>query len=254
LDRPRRRPGDSNAARRDTTFVCHPRYLLSHDNVNKTPDWVLEHFTSADLVKKFGRPKGKSFSTEKRVPPHGRATNADYTRPKAPLARGHMAPSEDFSKTKAGLNDSFFFSNVVPQIGTKFNGAIGGTLEDQVRLAGKARGEIYVITGPVQGDANTRSKTIPKSQNLCGHDIKLEGPAQEAFICAASNRKPNVFCSKDVSVPIGVFKIVYDPKKGDAYAFLMPNKEYETGQDLDTARDTLTPYRVTVAVIERATG
>ena len=247
-------PHDTHEMTRETTFVCHKRYALSHDNATKTPDWVMEHFKAADLVKKFGRPKNKSFAVEKRVPPHGRATNADYTKTKSALARGHMAPSEDFSKTKTGLNDSFVFSNVVPQVGAKFNGAIWGTLEDQVRLAGKARGEIYILTGPVRGDINTRRLTIAKADNACGNEIKLEGPEKEAFVCAADNRKPNVFCSKGVAVPIGVYKIVYDPAKGDAYAFLMPNKEYETGLDLAAARDVLTTYRVAVATIERATG
>jgi endonuclease G, mitochondrial len=247
-------PADTNEMTRDTTLVCHTRYVLSHDNATKTPDWVLEHWKKADLKKNFSRPQGKAFATEKRVPPVGRATNDDYTKTKSELARGHMAPSEDFAKSKAWLNESFIFSNVVPQIGTKFNSSIWATLEEEVRAAGRKRGEIYVVTGPVRGDAHVRSRDIAKSDNACGNEIKLEGPAKEAFVCAADNRKPNVFCPKGVAVPIGLFKIVYDPKKGDAYAFLMPNREYETGQNLDAARKTLNSFRVTVAVIERATG
>ncbi len=246
-------PHDTNQATREAYFVCHNRFALSHDSATKTPDWVLEHLTRRYLKKNAKRPKNQSFVAEKFVPPYARATDEDYTKPKAPLARGHMAPSDDFAFKLPWLKESFVFSNVVPQIGAKFNGAIWGTLEDQVRAAGNARGEIYVITGPVRGDFNNRSRVIPKTGNACGNEIKLEGP-KEAFVCAADNRKPNVFCSKGVAVPIGVFKIVYDPKAGDAYAFLMPNKEYETGIELDEARKTLTSYRVTVAVIEQATG
>lgn len=246
-------PDDSRAATRDTTFVCHTRYFLSHDNVTRTPDWVIERLNKKDMIKKFNRPKNKTFTTEKRVPPRGRATNADYTRPKAPLARGHMAPSDDFSKSKAWINESFIFSNAVPQIGAKFNGAIWNTLEDEVRSAAKARREIYVITGPVRGDLSTRTRRIPKSANACGNEIRLEGP-KEAFICAADNTKPNVFCKKGVGVPIGLFKIVYDPKRAEAFAFLMPNIEYETGIALDAAREKLEQYRVAVSAIEEATA
>jgi endonuclease G len=247
-------PADINARTRETLFVCHKRYLLSHDNATKTADWVLEYWKKAELKKKFKRPEGKSFTIEKAVPPYARATNKDYTNTKTPLARGHLAPSEDFSNKISWLNDSFVFSNVVPQIGPKFNGAIWGTLEEQVRAAGRSRDEIYVITGPVRGDMKTRSLTIQKADNACRNEIKLEGPEKEAFICAASNKKKNVYCSKGVAVPIAVYKIVYDPKAGDAYAFLMPNKEYETGQGLGASLDTLNSYRVNVGVIESVTG
>lgn len=247
-------PTDTNARTRETLFVCHKRYVLSHDNATRTADWVLEYWKKGDLQKKFTRPKGKAFNVEKAVPPYARATNKDYTGTKSKLARGHLAPSEDFSKSRAWLNDSFVFSNAVPQVGQKFNGAIWGTLEDQVRIAGRARDAIYVITGPVRGDATVRSRTIARADNTCGNEIRLEGPPKEAFICAASNKKKNVYCNKGVAVPIGLYKIVYDPKAGDAYAFLMPNREYETGQGLAAALDTLSRYRVNVGVIETITG
>src|SRR4051794_16346617 len=94
-------PADTNEKTRDTTLVCHTCYVLSHDNADKTPDWVLEHWKARDLKKKFSRPKGKAFNTEKRIPPVGRATDADYTKTKSELARGHMAPSEDFANKMA---------------------------------------------------------------------------------------------------------------------------------------------------------
>ena len=245
-------PGDINAATRDTTFVCHKRYVLSHDNVNKTPDWVIERLTKAQVSGKNNRPK-KGFSPEPRVPPRGRATNADYTKPKNDLARGHMAPSEDFNKSLALMKESFMFSNAVPQIGAHFNGTVWAALEDEVRKAAKARNDIHVITGPVRGSASVRSATIPAGANACGKEIKLQGPDKEAFICAASNKKPNEFCAKGVAVPIGIYKIVFDAKAGTSYAFLLPNMDHPNKKDSEV-RGYLEGFRVSIAVIENQTG
>ncbi len=145
-------PADTKAATRDTTFVCHTRFVLSHDNVSKTPDWVIEHLTKQQVSGSNKRPKGQSFAPEQRVPPHGRAGNGDYTNTKSGLARGHMAPSEDFNRSLNWMKESFVFSNAVPQIGQHFNGTVWASLEDEVRKAARARNELYVITGPVRGD------------------------------------------------------------------------------------------------------
>jgi endonuclease G len=244
-------PGDSNAATRDTTFVCHPRFVLSHDNATKTPDWVIERLTKAQVSGHNDRPN-KKFGPEPHVPPRGRAVDKDYPPRESGFARGHMAPSEDFNSSAAAMKDTFVLSNAVPQVGARFNGSIWATLEDEVRKAAKARGDIYVITGPVRGTATARSRTIAQADNGCGKKIDLDGPQQVQF-CAANNQNSGVACTKGVGVPIALFKIIYDPKQGTAYAFVLPNKEHPSKTD-DEARPYLAGFRVTVAAIEGVTG
>ncbi len=244
-------PADSNAATRDTTFVCHPRFVLSHDNVTKTPDWVIERLTKAQVSGHNDRPE-KKFSPEPRVPPRGQAIDKDYPPQALGFARGHMAPSEDFNSSVPAMRDTFVLSNAVPQVGARFNGSIWATLEDEVRKAAKARGEIYVITGPVRGTATARSRTIAQADNGCGKEIQLDGPQQVKF-CAANNQNHTVPCKSGVGVPIALYKIVYDPKQGTAYAFVLPNKEHPS-ETSDQARPYLTEFRVTVAAIEGITG
>jgi endonuclease G len=244
-------PTDSNAATRDTTFVCHARFALSHDNATKTPDWVIERLSKKQVSGKNDRP-AKKFSPEPRVPPRGRAVDKDYPPKATGFARGHMAPSEDFNSSSKAMRDTFVLSNAVPQKGPRFNGAIWGTLEDEVRKAAKARGEIHVITGPVRGNATTRSRAIAAADNGCGKRIVLDGPPEVQF-CAANNKDPGVPCHGGVGVPIALYKIVYDAKSGDAFAFVLPNKDHPSKTD-DQARPYLEEFRVTVAAIERVTG
>jgi DNA/RNA endonuclease G (NUC1) len=244
-------PADTNAASRDTTFVCHPRFVLSHDNVTKTPDWVIERLTKKQVSGNNNRP-GKKFSAELRVPPRGRAVDKDYPPNTTGFARGHMAPSEDFNASATAMRDTFVLSNAVPQVGAKFNSAIWGRLEDEVRRAAKARGEIYVITGPVRGTGTARSRTIAQADNACGKKIEIDGPIQTQF-CASNNKNGSIACTRGVGVPIALYKIVYDAKQGNAYAFVLPNRDHphRTG---DEARPYLAEFRVSVAAIEGLTG
>ena len=107
--------------------------------------------------------------------------------------RGHLAPSADFKWSKVALSESYFYSNMSPQLAT-FN------REGWAKLEGMLRGyvyenkvSLYVVTGPVLTD---NLPTIPKSIN-------------------------------QVSVPKYFYKIAYDKENEIAIAFLVPHKELE---------------------------
>lgn len=138
--------GDSE---RDTTIVCHARYVLSHSNADKTPDWVIERLTREQASGKNKRPKIK-FKPEEFVPAEGRAADKDYAGSK--FDRGHQAPSEDFNADADWMVESFILSNIVPQVGAGFNQGIWKELEALVRKLAIERGELYVITGPIYRD------------------------------------------------------------------------------------------------------
>jgi DNA/RNA endonuclease G (NUC1) len=132
---------------RDTTLVYHTKYVLSHNNAAKGPDWVLEHMTAAQVSGSNTRPKLK-FQPDPFLPESGRAVDDDYKK-SGGFDRGHQAPSADFSANVDWMKESFLLSNIVPQVGAGFNRDIWATLEGHVRDIAKARGELYVITGPV---------------------------------------------------------------------------------------------------------
>ena len=241
-------PTDRNATRRDTTFVCHGRFALSHDNVSKTPDWVLEKITRAQISGDNPRPSG--FASDKRVPPRGRAVDKDYPPIAVGFARGHMAPSEDFNSSAKAMKATFVLSNAVPQI-APFNSGVWGQLEDRVRDAAFARKEVHVITGPVRRQNGDASVTLAAGQSGCGREIAIQGP-RRALVCKANNENSAKRCSGGVAVPIAIFKIVYDSKKNEIFAFLLPNRIHDSsGSDMNTYLDR---FRVSVAAIEGLTG
>ena len=121
-------PEYSRPDERDTTIVCHTRYVLSHNNDALGPDWVLEHLTAEQISGSNTRPKMK-FQHETLVPKG--AVDADYTN--SGFDRGHQAPSGDFNANVDWMKESFFLSNIVPQVGIGFNRDIWAKLENHVR-------------------------------------------------------------------------------------------------------------------------
>lgn len=230
------------------TAVCHDRYVTSNDSASKTPDWVVELLTKAKLTNKFSRPP-VDFSPDPCVPDIGSPDPDDYAKTADKFAKGHMAPSEDFNNSIVNMRDTFYFSNAVPQIGTKFNGSVWKTLETEVRNATVARGTLYVMTGPVRGHGTERTISIAKADNACGGAIELDA-VKTAIVCKAVNMKQATTCSTGVAVPVALYKIAYDPKANAAYAFVLPNRAHPAGQ----GRNYLQEWRVNVGVIEKLTG
>lgn len=91
-------------------------------------------------------------------------TNGDY------YARGHQIPNGDRESNGDMQSQTYFATNVTPQIQNKFNGSIWGALETAVRDCirnGKANDTIYVVTGAAfskNGVPETITYIHPKGQ------------------------------------------------------------------------------------------
>jgi DNA/RNA endonuclease G (NUC1) len=232
----------------DALPVCHEAYVLSHNNVNKTPDWVLERLNKSQFAGGQDRPKTK-FQPEQFVCEAARAADDQYTNSK--MDRGHQAPSADFSSNAELMKESFTLSNAVPQQGEGFNRHIWKQFEDLVRKLAQDRGEIYVITGPINREANGEDLTIQADANPCKNEIKLEGPQGRTAICGKDAK-----CDKGagVAIPVALFKVIYDAKNKRANAYILPNIDHRKIDKVKDPLEYLKRYRVAVRTVEQYTG
>jgi endonuclease G len=242
------RPAYVNAAGRENMPVCHSFYFVSHNIKTKTPDWVIERMNKRTGTGKFKRP-GENFSPEARVPDEGNPRGGDYAN--SGFALGHMAPSEDFNISCKAMRESFSYANAVPQVGPRFNSSIWRRLEEEVRETAQARGTLYVITGPIPRDGAGNAPTITAAEGGCGKAVPLDGTSKK-LVCKEHNKSGGT-CTEGVTVPVALFKIVYEPAKKRAYAFALANKDHpsKTGEEVF---EYLDDHRVTVATITRLTG
>lgn len=105
--------------------------------------------------------------------------------------RGHLAPSADFRWSEKALSESYFYSNMSPQLGD-FNRDGWAELEGMLRgYVDRSCRQLYVVTG---------------------------GVLQEGL--AVVERGVN-----KVSVPEQYYKVVLDLETRKAIAFLMPNEK-----------------------------
>ncbi len=171
--------------------VEHKHYTLSYSEEHEQSEWVAYKLTKDNLRKKRV-PRAKKFKPDKSI----KGTSAyhnDYTR--SGYTRGHLAPAGDMAFSEDAMRESFYMSNMSPQL-KEFNGGIWRELEETVRDWAYDNDELYIVSGPVLND---------------GHIIKQIG----------RNNK--------VSVPDLFYKIILDIKGSDkkAIAFLMPNGKSE---------------------------
>ena len=173
------------------TFVCREGYSLLHNDLTHIPDWVAEDVTADEIVGKAQRKN--NFMPDPETPPPAGATLQNYSG--SGFDRGHQAPAADFKSDQELMDQSFFLSNMAPQIGQCFNRGIWADLEDEVRNWAKTRERLIVFTGPIY-------------------------PDPVATIGDLVKKKPG----DDVAVPKSFFKIIYHPATMHSVAFLLPNK------------------------------
>jgi len=105
--------------------------------------WVAYELTAAETQRRFERTD--RFLVDPRVST-GTATDEDYAG--SGYDRGHLAPAADMGWSEATMRESFYYSNMSPQV-PGFNRGVWKRLEELVRTWAVEYGAIYVVTGPV---------------------------------------------------------------------------------------------------------
>lgn len=172
-------------------LVRHQYYILSYLEKHEQAQWVAYSLGAADLRGQIGRTDDYREDPAIRT---GSAELTDYSG--SGYDRGHLAPAGDMKRSYEAMSESFFLSNMSPQLNA-FNGGVWNRLENEVRSIAQRMGMLYVVTGPVLRDAERKQ--------------------------IGANR---------VSVPSAYYKVLYAPEQQEAIAFLVPHEA--SRQDLGT--------------------
>ncbi len=210
--------------------VSRESFTTSINYYTRTPDWVAEKITSAQLDAKNGERDKAGFKEDKDIPINYRATNADYWN--SGWSRGHLAASASHRHNQAAQNDTFLLnSNIVPQ-DLSMNGCDWNRLEVLVRDLAKQykSGTVYVVSGPLWiSEESTPYSQRPFSKNkVLMHEV---------------------IGRTGVHVPTHMFKIikVEDKDLNASAAFVMPNRPINDDHPLEY-------YQVQADYIEKIAG
>ena len=118
-------------------------YTVSYNVYYKNPNWVAWELTREET-------KGETDRYDKFMPdpdlPEPRVVHKDYTR--SGYDRGHMAPAADMKWSKQAMIESFYMSNICPQVGN-LNRGDWNDLEELCRNWAEKYGRIYIACGPI---------------------------------------------------------------------------------------------------------
>ena len=130
----------------DDTIIRHRGYTLSYNSKYKQSNWVAYLLTGEETFKRFQR--GEFFAPDPMIP--GTDFSIDYQ--KSGYDRGHLAPAADMGYSMETMVQSFFYSNMSPQL-PRFNREVWKKLEMQVRNWAVEYDSLYVVTGPILSDS-----------------------------------------------------------------------------------------------------
>lgn len=123
--------------------VTHEYYTLSYVEECEQAEWVYYKLDSVLILGDVERTN--SFRPDPLVET-GSAQHEDYRG--SGYDRGHLAPAADMRASTTSMKESFYYSNMSPQL-PSFNRGEWKKLESQIRDWALISGELFVVTGPI---------------------------------------------------------------------------------------------------------
>lgn len=167
--------------------LCFSAFAVLHNGDTRTPVFVAQRLNRGMLQQAQSVQRRDRFYEEARLPARERARLEDYRG--SGYSRGHMAPAGDMH-TEEGMAQSFSLANMVPQDQRQNAGPWNQIEQATRRYIMRAKGDVYVFTGPVY-------------QRGVSHTI---GQGK-------------------VAVPDYLYKVVYDPNTQRSWVHWQPNTD-----------------------------
>ncbi|CAF2352267.1 unnamed protein product [Rotaria sp. Silwood2] len=188
-----------------------PNFAVCYDQRTRVPLWTIEHLTRQTITMGKNVDRGNSvFREDNHVHPFFRSTNQDYFG--SGFDRGHLIPSADHRSSQESMNNTFFLSNIAPQVGKGFNRDKWAHLEKYARALVKHYiGGLWILTGPLY---------LPR----------LDPTDNKLYV------KYQVIGPNQVAVPTHFFKVIIGQRNDgqlDIYSYLMPNEPIDNATPLD---------------------
>lgn len=200
--------------------------ISSYDRRTRNPHWVVEHITPASLARRDADRKHSNFLEDDGVPAKFRAGLKDYYR--SGYDRGHQVPAADAKWSQQAMDETFYLSNMCPQVGEGFNRDYWAHFEDFCRRLTVRYPSVRIVTGPLY---------LPKKDPVDNKwYVKYE----------------MIGSPPSVAVPTHFYKVIFaeDGKAGGNVAlgaFVLPNAPIDN-------KKPITDFEVPVEAVERASG
>ena len=232
-------------------FLRHVAYVSSYDRRLRHPSWTAEHLTAASLTRPPGTPKGdrsnSAFKEDPRIPETFRAKMADYFR--SGYDRGHMVPAADAKISQLAMDETFYLSNIAPQVGVGMNRDYWAHTEDFVRRLTGRFADLYVFTIPLYLPRQAVDGKYRVSYEVIGNPPNISVPTHFAKVILGVGQASDGNGAPGPKVEMkGLTKVGLSAGPGMVLgAFVMPNSVIPNEVPLES-------FAVPVESVERAAG
>jgi DNA/RNA endonuclease G (NUC1) len=206
-------------------LIVRDGYTLAYNRQSRNATWAGEYISkdsssATNPESKPNRAKAQ-FKEDPLIPDMFKSRLSDYFH--SGYDRGHLVPAADVL-TQKDLNDTFYLTNISPQVAQGFNRAYWAWLERFCRTLTKEFDELFIYTGPL---------FLPK----------LEDNGKAIVQYELIGNPPNT------AVPTHFYKIVLGICKDGHYlaSFLLPNEPIDPSIPLES-------FQVPLDAIERSSG
>ncbi len=172
-------------------IIHHTEYSLAYDTLHHLAKWTIYQITKEQIQKK-GVKRTNRFLPD---PLLYEKTNLEKDYENSGYDRGHLIPAADMSYSDITMKESFYYSNITPQL-PSFNRGIWKKLEDQVRKWVIENEQLIVISGPIISDTLKHFGIHKISKPY--YFYKIIADFTKPDIKAISFIIPNESCNKDL--------------------------------------------------------
>lgn len=168
-------------------IVTHHSYVLCYNELHEQANWVsyllTEKMCLSSTVKRSNAFYADTFIRS------GSALPNDYKG--SGFDRGHLCPAGDMKFSERSMNESFYMSNMSPQV-PSFNRGIWKKLEERVRIWAITNKELHITVGGILHDSLPKigvANKISVPENFYKVILDNEGSEKKAIGFVMSNKK-----------------------------------------------------------------
>ena len=122
-------------------------FVSCYNRQTRNPYWVIEHITADALSERAADRQKSIFKEDEQIPEMFRAQLSDYFR--SGYDRGHQVPAADARFSQQAMDDTFYLTNICPQVGDGFNRDYWAHFERFCRHLTDKYESVRIMTGPL---------------------------------------------------------------------------------------------------------
>lgn len=211
----------------------HSEFVSVYDRQTRNPYYVVEHIT-ADSIKKGdtnGDRKNSVFKEDESIPVKFRALLRDYFR--SGYDRGHQAPAADAKFSQTAMDETFYLSNMSPQVGAGFNRDYWAHFEDFCRrLTGEYR-SVRIVTGPLYLPKKCDDGKYRVTYEVIGNPPNIAVPTHFFKLVVGEKSLKRNAGSEDIAVAAFVMPNAIIPNEVPLKSFQVPVESLERSSGLE---------------------